>query len=118
MLHDEDLVEHDRQGARNHLEEVAGVVYLEHCASDAPIAYLEEGEAFPGVAARLWQAKSPQESLGQAEAECEDQAVAVAAQESRLWDERWALYAHRVHPVMRCIGCRTYICVCVCMFFI
>ena len=106
MVHDEDCVEHDRRGARNHLEEVAGVVYLEHCACDASIAYLEEGEGFPEVAARLWQAESPQESLGRAEAEFEEQAVAVAAQESQLWAERWALYAHRVHPTMRCIGCR------------
>ena len=108
MVHDGDWVsiEHDRRGAHNYLEEVAGVSYLEHCASDASIAYLEEGEGFLGVAAPLWQAESPQESLGQADAECGEEAVAVAAQESRLWDERWALYAHRVHPVMRCIGCR------------
>jgi hypothetical protein len=77
-----------------------------YCACDASIAYLDEGEGFPEVAARLWQAESPQESLGRAEAEFEEQAVAVAAQESQLWAERWALYAHRVHPTMRCIGCR------------
>ena len=106
MVHDEDCVEHDRAGASNYQEEVADVVYLEHCACDASIAYLEEGEGFPEVAARLWQAESPQESLGRAEAEFEEQAVAVAAQESQLWGERHALYAHRVHPAMRCIGCR------------
>ena len=71
---------------------------LHYCACDASIAYLDEGEGFPEVAARLWQAESPQESLGRAEAEFEEQAVAVAAQESQLWAERWALYAHRVHP--------------------
>ena len=42
---------------------------LHYCACDASIAYLEEGEGFPEVAARLWQAESPQESLGRAEAE-------------------------------------------------
>ena len=106
MVHDEDCVEHDLALASNYQEEVADVVYLEHCACDASIAYLEEGEGFPEVAARLWQAESPQESLGRAEAEFEEQAVAVAAQESQLWGERHALYAHRVHPAMRCIGCR------------